>query len=334
MSKPFAYWVRLALVATLCTLITFSPVSAGKWMDRLLHRDGCKTTTEACVPAAESPMCLVVPACESHVMPVAEAVSPSIPSADCQCDSAPVEMTTQSIPRFAPTQDQIQAAVPPSAVWESSESVVTPAVPTVLPPVESAPKSPPATEMVKPTTPSPTTVPTTPVPAVQPPVTPITPVVDPKPAPTPPADASPFDDPMPESEKPDTGSLFNDEPAATPESEMPSDLPPANNATDDLFSSEKTDSPALNDMDAEPATTDSVNDLFADPTPAKATDDSGLDSLFDTEPTKEGIGTEDATTPAGDDGFGDLFGKPVAAPSGSSETTVEPFEPTAEETRQ
>ncbi len=86
MSKPFTYWIRLALVATLCTFTTFSPALAGRWIDRLLHRD-CKP--ECCT----TPVCgeLVVPACEPTVV----------------CDCPPAEI--KSAPHAAEAETHAEA---------------------------------------------------------------------------------------------------------------------------------------------------------------------------------------------------------------------------------
>ena len=92
MSKPFTYWVRLALVVTMCTLVTFSPVNAGRLMDRLLHRDACKTSaTECCEPISPcEPSYLVVPCapCPSEPAPQCAATMSSVPVVT-GCDSIP-----------------------------------------------------------------------------------------------------------------------------------------------------------------------------------------------------------------------------------------------------
>lgn len=62
MSKPFAYWVRLATVATLCTLVTFNPVFAGRLLDRLLHRNNCAPACPPC-QVVEEPCCVVATPC-------------------------------------------------------------------------------------------------------------------------------------------------------------------------------------------------------------------------------------------------------------------------------
>ena len=119
MSKPFTYWVRLALVVTMCTLVTFSPVNAGRLMDRLLHRDACKTSAiECCEPNSPcEPSYLVVPCapCPSQPAPqcdVTMSTAPaatgcdSIPASSCGCEAGmnvpPTVTHTLSIQRKSP----------------------------------------------------------------------------------------------------------------------------------------------------------------------------------------------------------------------------------------
>ncbi len=89
MSKPFTYWVRLALVATLCTLVTFSPVSAGRLMDRLLHRDACKVPVNDCCekPALCEPCGSIAPASPCIAEQASTVVDNCAPA--IACDSAP-----------------------------------------------------------------------------------------------------------------------------------------------------------------------------------------------------------------------------------------------------
>ena len=138
MSKPFMYWVRLALVATMCTLITFSPVSAGRWMDRLLHRDACNIPVDSCqttgpaiwyaAPATSTTTCICVP----------EYVAPAVIDTGSSCCS-----TTQP-DQVYPTQPTPAYMAPMEIAPPATREPISPAanqeVPAWTPPVvEHAP---------------------------------------------------------------------------------------------------------------------------------------------------------------------------------------------------
>ncbi|MCY2979437.1 MAG: SHD1 domain-containing protein [Planctomycetota bacterium] len=315
MSKPFTYWVRLALVATLCTITTFSPVYAGRWMDRLLHRDACKAPVNCCevISTCES-KCAAVPAAPWTVLPM----SPCMP-APIACDSAPSEMTSvpkvEMEPAIATPETKLPKVTTPAT---ETPAVLKPAVtsPAIVAPVETAPviQTPveptvnevapvvtPVPPKVEPLNPVVEPVPTNLDPVVEPPKT--TPTVDDlfgtepaKPAPAKPAPAKPA---------PAADDLFGTEPA------KPAPAKPAP-AADDLFGTEPA-KPAP----AKPAP--AADDLFGtEPAPAKPAP--AADDLFGTEPaparpapaTDDIFGTEPAaekatkTDPAESE-IGDLF---------------------------
>ena len=136
MSKPFTYWVRLAMVATMCTLVTFSPVSAGRWMDRLLHRDACKTTAiDCCDPIISCEMSsIMVPSAACVVMG-----QPACPTVTLGCDSMPsVPHATGGVSPTVETPESAMQSVVPSVV-ESTPAPVVPQSPVVEAPVVEAP---------------------------------------------------------------------------------------------------------------------------------------------------------------------------------------------------
>lgn len=339
MSKPFTYWVRLALVATLCTLITFSPVSAGRWMDRLLHKDGCKPCAQACVPVTNECCVATVPVCP----PVDPCATPCVPVSPC--DSTPVT------PSAEPPKPVEPAPVAP-------EHPVAPVAPTPVPvepapvPVEPAPVPVEPAPVPVPVEPAPVPVEPAPVP-VEPAPVPVEPapvVEEPAPAPVEPAPVEPapvVEEPAPAVEEPvpvepEPAPV---EPAAEPEAmepEEPAAEKPAepNNGLDDLFAppAEPAAEPAVEpaaepaaepEMDnavepaAEPAAdpqpeNNAIDDLFGKPAgndePAKG-DEKGIDDLFGNADEKMAEDAPVADAPAADapaaeepNAIDDLFG--------------------------
>ena len=316
MSKPFTYWVRLAMVATMCTLVTFSPVSAGRWMDRLLHRDACKTTAiDCCDPILSCEMSsILVPSTPCVVMS-----QPACPTVTLGCDSMPsLPHATGGVSPTGETPDSAMQSVVPSVV-ESTPAPVVPQSPVVEAPVVTTPKvDPPAPAVQKPLP-----VVETPAPVVEKaPVAELVPVVpEPKPVleSTPPV-SNPF---APDVKQPDVKTevpkpkdssiddLFGTDPkpvageAVAPNDDLfGADPKPGTPVTptliDDLFGSDS--KPAV------PATAEPIDDLFGDPKPAVPEVDNSIeakpsDSNDDVFKTKG--------KPAAEPSIDDLFGKPI-----------------------
>jgi len=141
MSKPFTYWVRLATVATLCTLTTFNPVLAGRCIERLLKRNNCLPAACIEVPACES-RCVVMPACEPVV--TCETSQPCVAApAPTPCDALPATPAQSSNAEVASPSDTATPApeVAPAVTPTEPPTVPPPAeaAPVVAPPVEPAP---------------------------------------------------------------------------------------------------------------------------------------------------------------------------------------------------
>ena len=291
MSKPFTYWVRLALVVTLCTITTFSPVYAGRWIDRLLHRDACKAPVGCCevISPCES-KCDDVPATPCSLLPT----SPCTP-APIACDSASPEMT--SVPQV---EMEPAIATPetkrPKATTPATETPVAPAIvaPAETTPVIQTPVEPPVIEVAPIVTP------------VPPKVEPLNPVVEPVPT-----NLDPIV--VPPKTSPATDDLFGTEPA------KPAPAKPAP-AADDLFGT----APAKRAPAADKSTkTDpdepSLDELFkldgqAKPAPVPKKGEPSLDELFEKpistttdEASQSNNNTDDAQS------FDKLFSSPVVA---------------------
>ena len=325
MSKPFTYWVRLAMVATMCTLVTFSPVSAGRWMDRLLHRDACKTTAiDCCDPIISFEMC-------SSIVPTAPCVAisqPACPTVTLGCDSMPT--------------DSAMPSVVPSVV-ESTPALVVPQSPVVEAPVVTTPKvDPPAPAVQKPMP-----VVETPAPVVEKaPIAELAPVVpEPKPVleSTPPV-SNPF---APETKQPEVkieepkpkdspiDDLFGSDPKpaapVTPAPVTPAPIddlfgtdpkPVAGQAAapkDDLFGAdpkpEASAAPTLIDdlfgsdpKPTAPVTAEPIDDLFGDPKPALPESANSIESK-PSDTVDDLFKTKDK--PAAEPSIDDLFGKPI-----------------------
>ncbi len=355
MSKPFTYWVRLALVATMCTLVTFSPVSAGRWMDRLLHRDACKTTVADCcepIVSCES-SCLIVPSAPCVVM----GQPACAPATSLGCDSMPSEPPSSVgvSPKAETSNSAIQPMLPsevnstPAPVVQPTPVIEAPKVATPVPVVEPpAPiVSPPLTIVETPApvvekTPIVEPVPVVPEPKpvieTQPPVTdPIVPEVKTKE----PEEAKQKDPPIEDlfgtelkPAKPVKPALLDD-PFGTDPKPTPVETVPPKAATptpiDDLFGSDpKPAAPAtatpIDDLfgtdpkPAVPATATPIDDLFgSDPKPAAPATDTPIDDLFGSDPKP--------AAPATAESIDDLFGsdpKPAVPedtnPAGSKPT--------------
>jgi len=306
MSKPFTYWVRLALVATLCTITTFSPVYAGRWMDRLLHRDACKAPVDCCevISPCES-KCAAVPAAPCSVLPTSPCTLAPI-----ACDAAPPEWTSVPKVEMAPA-----IATPETKLSkETTPAAETPAAlkPAITPPAAETPA------VIKPAvTPPATVVPaeTTPViqPVVEPTVNEVAPVVTPVPPKV--APSTPVVEPVPTNvdpvvEPPKTSPTIDDLLGTEPA--KPAPTKPAQ-ATDDLFGTEPAPAkpaPATDDLfGTEPAPAKpapAADDLFGtEPAPAKPVP--AADDLFGTEPAPA------KPVPAADDLFGTEPAKPAPA---------------------
>ncbi len=296
MSKPFTYWVRLAMVATMCTLVTFSPVSAGRWMDRLLHRDACKITAINC--------CDPILSCEKSSIPVPSTPcvvisQPACPTVTLGCDSLPsVPHAAGGVSPTVETPDSAMPSVVPSVV-ESTPAPIVPQSPVVEAPVVTAPKVDPPVPAVQKSLP----VVETPAPVIEKaPIAELVPVVpEPKPVPesTPPV-SNPF---APDVKQPDV------------KTEVPK---PKDSPIDDLFGSDlKPEAPVT----PAPVPPTPIDDLFGtDPKPVAGEAVVPKDDLFGADPKPE--------TPVAPTGIDDLFGsdpKP-AAPASAAPVAAEPID--------
>ena len=332
MSKPFTYWVRLALVATMCTLVTFSPVSAGRWMDRLLHRDACKAlakdncaSVNSCEPTCVAPpaACFNQPApCDSQpasncvtvvTIPAASAGCHSSPPSPCDCDTGIVAAPVAQSP--APVvQNPAPVVQNPAPVVQNPAPVVQNPAPVVQTPAPVVQKPAPVVQKPAPAVQTPAPVVQTPAPVVQTPA-PITiapPIEKPTPTPTVVEDAQPATVPNP----------FD-----TPITKQPVEAAPATIPTvDDLFlDTPPAKKPAIEpEMPAkEPAQTD-LDDIFgSEPTksapvePDPVIQNQSLDNLFDppeSKPALPEIEAPIADKPA-DPNVDDLFGQPEKTPA-------------------
>ncbi len=291
MSKPFTYWVRLAMVATMCTLVTFSPVSAGRWMDRLLHRDACKiTASDCCDPIISCEMsCVTVPSTPCVVMS-----QPACPTVTLGCDSMPsVPLVSGEVSPTLETPGSALPSVVPSVV-ESSPAAVVPRAPMVEAPAVTTPKvDPPAPVVQKPL---PVVEPPAPV-VEKAPIAELVPVVpEPKPVleSTPPV-ANPF---APEIKQPD---VKIEEPK------------PKDTSIDDLFGSDpKPDAPVA----PAPVTPAPIDDLFGtDPKPVAGEAVAPKDDVFGADPKPE--------TPAAPTTIDDLFGSDPKPATPASVTPID-----------
>ena len=329
MSKPFTYWVRLAMVATMCTLVTFSPVSAGRLMDRLLHRDACKSQTSHCCEPSNNceSSCVVVPSAPCLSVPAATGCCP-IPADPCGCDAGM---------DVSPTQPAVEAKTVPEAPKVSQPAPVVEA-PKIAPQKVLTPDpvlSTPAPVVVEP---APAVV--EPAPAVAPPapavVEPAPAVVEPAPAVAEPAPAVVEPAPAVEETKKPAENPFGEAPAATkPADDIFGEAPAATKPADDIFgeapsATKPADEPA---SPAAPTAKTDLDDLFGnDPapkvpaesdslkqetpvenvfetepqaaTPAKVPADPSFDDLFNT--------NEKPAAPAAEPPIDELFGKPIA----------------------
>ena len=337
MSKPFTYWVRLALVATLCTLITFTPVSAGRWMDRLLHRDGCKPAADACSVVECEPACKVVPACETTSPCVVS--DPCAPATMSACDSAPAELASPAVvsPAQSPetkTETPSASDIPPAPAntVKPLEVAPLPTTPAVAPPV-TPPAVDPVPAVVEPAVVEPAAIepaviePAAEAPLVEPEMAPVEPepaIVEPEPAALAPDDAMPLEDAAVPAEVADPLDLepMMEEPAAV---EPPAAEPDAGAPIDDLFG-EPAAEPAAADALAEPEMApeaEPAGEAVAEPDMADepAAD---LDALFGDEPAAAAdepamLDAEPAAEPMADN---DLFGEP--APEAAAEEPAAP----------
>ena len=312
MSKPFTYWVRLALVVTLCTITTFTPVYAGRWIDRLLHRDACKAPVGCCeVVSPFESKCDDVPATPCSLQPT----SPCTP-APLACDSASPETTSvpqvEMEPAIATPETKLPKVTTPATETLAAPAIVAPAETT---PVIQTPVEPPVIEVAPVVTP------------VPPKVEPLNPVVEPVPT-----NLEPIV--VPPKTSPAADDLFGTEPAKPAPAE-PAPAKPAP-AADDLFGTEPAKPAPAKPAPAEPAPAKpapATDDLFgtepAKPAPAKpapATDD-----LFGTEPAKPAPAKP---APAADDLFGTAPAKPAPAkpaPAADKSTKTAPDEPSLDE---
>ncbi len=334
MSKPFTYWVRLAMVATMCTLVTFSPVSAGRLMDRLLHRDACKSQTSNCcepINSCES-SCLVVPSTPCQTAPSPTECCP-IPADPCGCGTGMALSPNQPAveAKSVPEVPKVSQPAPAVEAPKIAPQKVAPPAPVVAPP---APVVAPPAPVVAP-----------PAPVVAPPA----PVVAP-PAPVVEETKKPIENPFreaPAAKKP-ADDIFGEAPAAKkPADDIFGEAPAAKNSADDIFgeapaAKKSADEPA---SPAAPTAKTDLDDLFGnDPAPIAPAESNSLkqettvDDLFGTEP-KAATPTDapaDAkpADPSVDDLFNtdtkpaspaslpaidELFGKPIATEKNGSQ---------------
>ncbi len=325
MSKPFTYWVDLALVVTLCTLTTFNPVYAGRWMDRLLHRDACKAPADCCEVVSQGDAnCSIVPADPCSVLPT----SPCTPVPNA-CDLTPMEMSVPNLDR-EPAIATPEITLPKVATPDiQSPAVTSPAIvaPAETTPVIDTPVKPTVNEVAPVTTPDPPKV-EPPTPVVEPAPKTLEPVVDPAPAKPAPATDDLFGTepakPAPAKPAPTTDDLFGTEPAKPAPAE-PAPTKPAP-ATDDLFGTEPAKpaptkpAPATDDLfgtePAKPAPAEPAPTKPAPAKPAPAKPDTAIDDLFGAEPAKPAPVEPAPAKPAPakpDTAIEDLFGTEPAA---------------------
>lgn len=333
MSKPFTYWVRLATVATLCTLTTFNPVLAGRCIERLLKRNHC---VPACIDVPAQECCIVVTPCvpapsqtASDELPQTTHVAPE--------SAAPAESAPPTATEAKPEDPAVEPSVPstpiePTAPAAEPPAAVTPAVPLVpLPGAgDSAPKG---------TDPVDALFDDEPVKAAEPAV-----IADPTPAVVTPTEAegeAPVKE-APVKEDP-IGDLFGD--AANTDAPGIKTDPVKDTDIDDLFGTEEATPPAKDDTETPPkqsiddifgieSTTppagkpateakEALDDLFgtgtadSPATPPKAASGNELDDFFGTE-ASEPPPAKIEPAPAQNESIDELFGKPVSTESADS----------------
>ena len=352
MSKPFTYWVRLAMVATMCTLVTFSPVSAGRWMDRLLHRDACKTTSINCCEPVVSfeTSCLIVPSapCVITNQSVYEHSSilgcDSMPTESYVTGGAPVvEPFNSSMPPMVPSVvESFPAPIERPSYVEQPKQIVMPtptvdSVPAVESPMVFTPKvESPAQKPVPPIVGKTSTAELVPVVTEPKPVletiqsgisglNPFAPVTNPPEVkPTGPIEDLFGSEPKPtkQVEPAPIDDLFGTDPKPT----APATAAPI----DDLFGTDpKPTAPAtaapIDDLfgtdpkPTAPATATPIDDLFGtDPKPTEPANATPIDDLFGSDPKPAAPETADPIEPKPSEGIEDIFktnDKPVADPS-------------------
>ncbi len=260
MSKPFPYWLRLPIVASLAVLLTFNPAFAGRILS-CKARKACQPVT--CCPVTVDPCCTVVhdpcaqPTSDCGCMPSSEASATGV---------VVTPDSSASTPNTTAPVDQPNSAQGSGTAAGGGKASQPAEVPKV---------SDPAPMPVKPPVEQPAPMPVEPMPAD---------LDGDKPADIAPADPMPAD-PMPADD------LFGDgdKPAdPAPADPMPADPMPA----DDLFGDDdKPADPAPADpMPADPMPADPMpaDDLFgdgdkpADPAPADPmpADPMPVDDLF------------------------------------------------------
>lgn len=284
MSKPFTYWIRLALVVTLCIFTTFSPALAGKWIDRLLHRD-CK------------PECCPAPVCEEIFVSACE------PASICDCTPSAATPSAMETPKVEPPA--VESSASPTPSLERPKTELPPAepskvdLPKIEQPVEPAPKAPPVVPPVAETPP-----PAAETPAVQPPTVEkpaVQPPVTEPPLALPPAVEAPIVQP-PVAETPAVPEPAIEKPIGEPPVSAPAEVTPEKPGTQPKAEGEK------------PA--DPLGDIFGEPAKPKAETPNAETPKSDAaavEPTKT-----DEPKPVAP--LGDIFGdseKPADAPKKS-----------------
>ncbi len=339
MSKPFTYWFRLAMVATMCTLVTFSPVSAGRWMDRFLHRDSCKVPAAdncalvsqcepTCVPAA-SP-CYTEPqtSCGMEVHLPANAGCDSMPSEPCGCEVGEVAspLAMQSAPIVHTPAPVVQTPAPiiqtPAPVVQKPAPVAQTPAPVVQKPAPVVQKPAPVVQTPAPVVQTPAPVVQTPAPVVQ---TPAPKIEIPEPVIQIPAPSEikpvPTEKLLPEIQN-DTPDLTAPNPFDAPSTKKSVEVAPETNV-DDLFKDATPIKPEPIEpaMPAKPPTKSDIDDIFGDepskPAPVESVPEiqnPSIDNLFDPPESKPVVPEEDSTPkekPA-DSNIEDLF-KPEAS---------------------
>ena len=343
MSKRFQYWTRCITVATLASLMTFTPAWAGKGLRNLFKKRACCEVQDVCCDSSAVAACVIEcePTCEAAPAVISCPIDYS--NVNC-CDAAPIMMdAAPAAEAYTPAEMTPMETMPMEplapAIEDTTSSDESPQaeIESTDEPMESAAEVAPVVPSETEGSPS-----------------------DAAPEGEMPADNLSGDPPAPSEETPATGAsdLFGEDaaPAADP-APAGDDLfgtPPAADAApagDDLFGTPPAAdaAPAGEDLFGTPPAADAApagDDLFGTPPAADAAP--AADDFFGT-PSGEAppagddlFGTPPAAdaTPAGDDLFGtpsdeappagDLFGTPPAAdaaPAGDDLFGTPPADP-------
>ncbi len=336
MSKPFHYWLRLALVSSLSVLLSFNPAFAG----RLLNRAVCGwQAQQACDSPCVSP-CVTPSGCCGESVVITSDCGCETPAASCSgaVHPQPIADAAEESPEAWSTFRTVVAAFhqlklrciprcsrhPPQRRPSRNERSSPDAVRRPGCPAEEAKPATPKNEKPDmPAFPSESDVKPDPKPEPKPEPKPAEELkLEPAPEPKPAAPAndlfSPDQAPMPEpAPKSGLDDLFGNpsnpapaEPAPTPMPEStPAPAEPAKSGLDDLFGNPPASAAPAPAPAAEPAKS-GLDDLFGSPStpaPAEAPKPASSDDLFGAPSTPA---PADAPKPATTD---DLFGSPAPA---------------------